>query len=40
LRWLAAAGVRGIGDSLDEAELAGRSASRFGSALFGAVVRK
>jgi glycine/D-amino acid oxidase-like deaminating enzyme len=40
LRWLTVSGIRRIGDSLDKAELAGRSASGLRRVLFEAIVRK
>jgi glycine/D-amino acid oxidase-like deaminating enzyme len=40
LRWLAVSGIRGIGDSLDTAELAGRPPSGLRRVLFEALVRK
>ena len=40
LRWLAVAGVLGIGESLDAAERSGRTAPRLRNAVFSALVRK
>lgn len=40
LRWLGVSVIRNIGESLDDAELAGRRAPRLRAALFGRLVRK